>query len=164
MKEGQDISLHGDTILREELTTFLLRQGLPLPLAKLSAYLTRTINWEQAYILTLPIDAVSAQGVLESWLAHDDACRLIHSGCKDITFFIEGIIIVKRSVAKTSSPKVVATTILIADQSPQQSKLTIHNRVKVGYLSSRSIVTSALSACTTAAEMVLDMVSSPPVK
>lgn len=162
MKEGQGISLHGDMILREELTTYLHYQGLPLPLARLSAYLTRTIHWERAY--TLPTDATRAQGALESWLAHDDACRLIHANVQDDAFLIEGSIIIKNSAATSSSRKIVAMTILIADQSSQQSIVTIHNCVKVGYLSRRSIVTSAISACTAAAEKVLEMVSSPPEK
>ena len=159
MQDGQRISPHSDRVLRAAMATFLQRAGLPLPLARLSALLTRTIHWEHSY--TLPTGATTTRGALESWLAHDDDCRLIASSAQNHPFLIEieGIIIVKRSVTGPFSPKVVATTIQIAPQSPQESALTIHNRVKVGYLSSRSLRISALTACATAADMAVATIS-----
>lgn len=162
MHEGHDISQRSDTVLRQELATFLQQAGLPLPLARVSAYLARTVNWEKTY--TLATDPIPARDLLESWLAHDDACRLVNSNAQDGVFLIDGIIFVDGSAVGSFSPKVVATTILISHQTPSGSSMTLLNRVKVGYFSGRNITTSAQSACAYAADMTLEKVAGPPEK
>lgn len=131
-----------DMTLDRELVAYLQAMGVPPPLARLSARLTRIVQTEETQLI-----AAEASGVHEAmvaWFVSRERSNLLPP---INPARVEAVTLVDGAALGTRSPKLVLSTLAVVSVSPKQTSITVRNSAKVGRLSGRKIVATSTAAC-----------------
>lgn len=139
------MSQDDDLVMNQALVDYLRYMGVPVLLAKLAIWLTRTVQTEKTSVVG--VDASHVRSVLQAWFADHGNGNQLQSGDHAPNFEMRGVTLVEGSALGSLNPKLVLATVTVSSDTPEQTRITIHTKTKVGRFAGRKIVTVATTAC-----------------